>query len=77
MISSMIRSTMKTALWTPASEMRTGPHSTRFLSPGVKKRFKSPVKTMMNSTGLRPRTNALMPTLEMRTHTASVRASTP
>ena len=77
MINSMIRSTMNTAFCRPSAEIRRKPSSARMCSPGVKNRFKMPVNTMMNTTGFSPRTRDLIPTREMRTHTASTAARMP
>ena len=77
MMSSMMRSTMKKAVRRPVSLTRRMPSCTSVRSPGVKNRFKTAVKRMMNSTGRSPRTMALTRTQEMRTQTARHRAMMP
>ena len=77
MIRSIIRRTMKAALRRPEEVMCRGPQAHRIPSPGVKNRFKTPVKTMMNNTGFKPFTRARRPTLDTRTQTASTRTIRP
>ena len=62
MISSMIRSTMNTALLqTLRGDPQEAPALPGCRSPGVKNRFRTAVNTMMNSTGFSPRTRDLEP----------------
>ena len=76
-IKSMMRRTIKAAFRRPVSVMWNGPQAQSSFVPGVKNRFKTPVKTMMNSTGFRPFTRALRPTFEIWTQAASTRAIQP
>ena len=74
---SMIRRTIKAAFRRPDVVIWSGPQAQRTPSPGVKNRFRMPVKMMMNNTGLRPFTRAFSPTRETRTQAASTRAMRP
>ena len=77
MMRSMIRRTIKAALRRPELVIWRGPQAQRTPSPGVKNRFRIPVKMMINSTGFKPFTRAFSPTLETRTQAASTRAIRP
>ena len=77
MMRSKMRSTMKTALLRPVSEIRMNPSSTKFRSPGVKNKFSTAVNTTMNTTGFKPLTIVLKGTLETFTQPKRVRPMRP